>query len=101
MKVALVVLAVFLSACGGGGGSASALSLGDWVKVLAGGKTQCARGVPTRTGFGKAIQRGCSSSSRAAAAASTSGPAPREARGSTTAATPETILATTAASSIS
>lgn len=44
MKVALVVLAVFLSACGGGGGSASALSLGDWVKVLAGGKTQCARG---------------------------------------------------------
>jgi hypothetical protein len=44
VKVALVALGLFLTVCGGGGSSAGAFSLGDWVKVLAGGKTRCARG---------------------------------------------------------
>jgi hypothetical protein len=42
VRVALVALAMFLTACGGGSGAA--FSLGDWVKIFAGGKTRCARG---------------------------------------------------------
>jgi hypothetical protein len=44
VRIALAALALLIAMAGGGGSAGAGVSLGDWVKILAGGKTRCARG---------------------------------------------------------
>jgi Pectinacetylesterase len=46
VKTALAALAMLVTLSAGGGSAGAGVSFGDWVKVLAGGKTKCARGGP-------------------------------------------------------
>ena len=46
MRAALAALALLVILSAGGGSAGAGVSLGGWVKVLAGGKTKCARGGP-------------------------------------------------------
>jgi hypothetical protein len=46
VKAALAALVLLVTMSAGGGSAGAGVSLGDWVKVLAGGKTKCARGGP-------------------------------------------------------
>jgi hypothetical protein len=46
VKAALAALALLVTLSAGGSSAGAGVSLGDWVKVLAGGKTKCARGGP-------------------------------------------------------
>jgi len=46
VRAALAALALLVTLSAGGGSAGAGVSLGDWVKVLAGGQTKCARGGP-------------------------------------------------------
>jgi hypothetical protein len=46
VKAALAALALLVTLSARGGSAGAGVSLGEWVKVLAGGKTKCARGGP-------------------------------------------------------
>jgi hypothetical protein len=46
VRLALAALALLVTLSAGGSSAGAGVSLGDWVKVLAGGKTKCARGGP-------------------------------------------------------
>jgi hypothetical protein len=46
VRLALAALALLVSLSAGRSSAGAGVSLGDWVKVLAGGKTKCARGGP-------------------------------------------------------
>jgi hypothetical protein len=44
VRIALAALLLLVTMSVGGGSAGAGVSLGDWVKILAGGKTRCARG---------------------------------------------------------
>jgi hypothetical protein len=44
VRAAFAALALLVTLSAGGGSAGAGVSLGDWVKVIAGGKTRCARG---------------------------------------------------------